>query len=443
MTRSSLIIAVVACLLLGTAGTSLGAGFEVAEQSGRLLGNAYAGKAAEAGDASTVFFNPAGIMKLHDFNAVMSVHVLWASGRFSDDGSTGALGADIGNLNGGNAGDMVWIPNTYVCFPVADNISVGLGINAPFGLTTDYEDGWKGRYHALHSHLETLNINPCVAYRINETFSVGVGVNIQRAEARLTQAIDFGTIAFAQLGPTTATALGFSPQGNDGEGIVTGEGWAYGFNAGVLVELSEKTRIGVSYRSAIEHTLEGDGDFKMDSTSAVLTSSGAFRDVDVEAKAKLPQQASLSAYHELNDQISLLADVTWTGWSSFDELRIEFDNEAQPDSVTPEDWDDVFRFSLGAVYRPDEHLTLRIGGAFDQSPISDKRRTARIPTNDRIWASFGLGYKLSETMDLDITYMHVWIKDGDVEDVASTGQLLKGTFKGDADVLGINLSIRF
>ncbi len=445
MRRPSLTIAIAACVLFATAGVSLGAGFEVAEQSGRLLGSAYAGKAAEASDASTVFFNPAGITKLDNLQAVMSVHVLWAQGRFDDDGSTGAFGASPGNGNGGNAGDMVFIPNTYIAMPVGEGFSVGLGINAPYGLTTEYDDGWKGRYFALKSHLETLNFNPCVAYRINEMFSVGVGVSVQRAEAKLTQAVDFGTIAFGALGASTATALGFSPQGNDGEAKVTGDSWGYGFNAGVLVDITEQLRVGLAYRSTVDHTLKGRGKFNFDSDSDqdILTSSGMFTNGRAEADVTLPDQASLSASYVINEEWTVLADVTWTGWSEFDELRIEYSNDAQPDAVTEEDWDDAFRYSLGFIWQVDEHMTLRFGGAYDESPISKKYRTARIPTNDRIWATFGFGYKLSENVYVDLTYLHVWIDDGDVDETIATGQRLKGTFEGHADVLGFNLSIDF
>jgi long-chain fatty acid transport protein len=248
----------------------MAAGFEVAENSGKLLGHAYAGKAALAEDASTAFYNPAGLTRIKGFQAVFSYHALLPNGEWKDDGSTGAGGGALGGGDGGDPGELVHLPCMYLVAPVDDNLRFGLSVNAPYGLKTEYNDGWQGRYHALTSELVTININPSVAWRIDEMFSVGFGVNIQRAEATLSSAIDFGAIAVDALGMKTAAMLGLLPETVDGEGEVTGDDWSFGWNIGVLVELDEKTRFGVAYRSPVRHTIEGDADFTVPSAAAPL-----------------------------------------------------------------------------------------------------------------------------------------------------------------------------
>jgi long-chain fatty acid transport protein len=447
--RSTLTVVIAACLVLTTASALQAAGFEVAEQSGRALGNAYAGKAAEAGDASIAFFNPAGMTRFTALTGSSSVQFLVAGGEFKDRGTTGsALGmtglvaVDPSGNDGGDPGGVVFIPCINVVMPIDEQFFVGLTINAPYGLTTDYSKKWVGRYHALESHLETMSINPSVAYKLNDQFSFGLGVTYQRAEAKLSNAIDFGTIGVGTLGPATAGALGLSPEANDGKAVIEGDNWAWGWNLGVMFELSETTRFGLAYRSKIFHKLQGDVDFKVPDEAAPLTSTGMFTDSDATARITLPEQIYLSGYHELDDEWALLADITWTAWSQFRELRAQFDSP-HPDTVTPEKWDDVFRFSVGANYKPIEDWCFRAGLAIDQSPIPSKYRTPRIPTGDRTWLAFGASYDVSDTIVADASFMYVFIDHGSINDDAVTGQTLKGKFEGFAYILGLNLTMSF
>jgi long-chain fatty acid transport protein len=431
--------AIIVSLVIATAGTALGAGFEVAEVAGRQLGNAYAGKAAEADDASTVFFNPAGLMRLKTYQMVAAMHGVIPTAEFNDDGSTGALGGALGGDDGGDPGALLPVPSFYVAAPVCDWFAIGLGVNAPFGLKTEYDDGWQGRYHAIESRLMTINLNPCVAIRLNEALSFGAGLSYQYADATLSQEIDFGTIGFSQLGPATAAKLGLSPEGNDGFAEVEGDDWSWGWNVGLLLEIDEDSRVGIAYRSKISHTLEGDADFDVPSSAGILTTSGAFTDVDASARVTLPEQLYLSGYHRIHDDIALVGDITWTNWERFDELRIKYDNPQQPDSVTPENWDAAFRFSLGAIIDVCDGWTVRVGGAYDQSPIPNEFRTARIPTDDRYWLTAGVTWQVLETLAVDLSYMHVFIGDADVDETSTTGQRLKGEYEGSAEVVAVQV----
>jgi long-chain fatty acid transport protein len=440
--RYSTIFAVVACLALIGAEAAYGAGFEVQELSTRSLGNANAGKAAAGEDAAIAFFNPAGMTLFKQMTLSVPVQALNTTGEFKNNGSSYVAGGGIGGGDGGDPGGLSIIPSIYFIAPVMEDLAVGLSINSPFGLKTDYDSGWMGRYHALESDLKTYNVNAAVAYRFDEVFSVGAGVSWQYATATLSNAIDFGTIGFAQLGPG-AGKLGLVPQGSDGEVELEGDSYGWGFNVGVLIEFSESTRLGIAYRSSVFHKIEGDTKFRVPSEASVLKGGGAFKNTDGEARLRLPPQAYVSFYTEITDEWAILADVTWTGWSSFEELNIRFDNRAQPTATTVYKWQDVMRYSIGANWKPLEGWTFRIGTAYDESPIPDSTRTPRIPTGDRYWAALGASWQISDMFSVDLSYAHIFIQNGRIDQTTSTGQRLKGTFEGSADILALQVNVAF
>ncbi len=443
MKRSMICVAVLCFLLLGTQ-AALAAGFEVAEVSGRQMGNAFAGKAASAEDASTVFFNPAAMMRFDSFNLVGALAILATDGEWKNKGSTGspALGSQrLSGGDGGNPGGISVIPSLYFIAPLSDHWAIGFGVNSPFGLKTEYHETWQGRYHAVTSDLQVIDFMATVAYRLHQNLSLGVGIDYQLAQAELSNMVDYGSV-FGQAG--------LMPEAHDGLATLDSDiSGAVGFSASALFELTPQTRFGLTFRSEVEHELEGDATFRKDPTVAAIIAqmpagSRAFTDTTGYADITLPAQVYFSAYHEFNEQWALLFDVTWTGWSSFEELRIVFDNAAQPDSVQPENWNDVWRFSVGTTYRPTPQLALRFGVAYDQSPIDDPYRTPRIPTGDRIWLAFGVGYAINADMVLDFSYMHVFIDDGKVHQTVATGQTLAGDFvKSNANVLALQLTLSF
>ena len=305
-----------------SAGSALGAGFALVEQSVSGLGNAFAGGAAGAEDATTIFYNPGGMTLLSDQQFILGAHVIIPSLEFHDKGSThvlqGATGKPLSGGNGGDGGVTELVPNLYYSKKLSDRFVVGIGLNVPFGLATKYDDGWVGRYHAIESDVLTININPSLAYKVNDQLSIGAGFSAQYIKAKLSQAIDFGTIAFTKLGAPTATALGLNPQSSDGFASMEGDSWGYGFNLGVLYEFTKTTRIGTAYRSRIKQSLEGDIDY----TNVPSVFSSAFQDQDVKADITLPDSFSLSFFHQINPQWMVMADFTWTNWKVFKELEI-------------------------------------------------------------------------------------------------------------------------
>jgi len=403
------------------------AGFQLIEQSVSGMGTAYAGGAAQAQDATTIYFNPAGMTHLEGRQAMAAVHVVVPRAEFRDKGSTHLLGAGLGSSEGGDAGMTGIIPNLYYSGKVSNDIYFGLGINAPFGLGTEYGKDWIGRYHAVKSELLTININPAIAFRAGDRISIGIGINAQYIDAELTNAIDMGAIDVITFG----NAFGLTPGADDGFVKLKGDDWSMGYNIGLLFDLGEQTRLGLHYRSGIRHDIKGDADF-----SGPLTGvGGLFADTNVKSKVTLPAMASASVFHAINARWAVMADLSWTNWSRLKELRFDFSNPLQPDGVTTLKWEDSYRYSIGATYRPDRRWTYRSGIAYDESPIPGPRyRTPRIPGEDRTWLAFGIGYKYSDQLSLDFSYAHLFMDDAKIRKTAVGEDALRGALRGNYDL---------
>ncbi len=438
MKRGLTFLGIVAVILFSVQ-TAFAAGFALIEQSVSGLGNAFAGGAAAAEDASTVYFNPAGMTRLQGQQLLFAGHYISAKAEFKNEGSTHVSGAPLTGGNSGNAPDPNVAPNFYYVANLDNGLAFGMGVNAPFGFTTDYDRTWVGRYHALKSSVISANINPSVAYRFNSYFSLGGGFNIQYLDAELSNAVDFGTIF---------SAYGLTPQQVDGQAELSGDNWAYGFNLGALIELSENTRFGVAYRSSIQHDIDGKIDYNVPAAlTSTLAALNMFSDGGASASIDLPDTFSISLYHRFAEKWAVMADVTWTKWSLFDELKATFDDNT-PDSVTTENWEDTWRYALGLTYYANENWTFRTGVAFDETPVPDaQHRTPRIPCEDRIWAAFGMGYKISDRFGIDIGYAHLFLDDPEINKSA-TGEdqlrgALQGTFDASVDILSVQLNIAF
>jgi long-chain fatty acid transport protein len=226
----------------------------------------------------------------------------------------------------------------------------------------------------------------------------------------------------------------------DGHVEFSGNDWSYGYNVGLLLEPANATRIGVHYRSHIEHDVGGEADFTVPAP-AFAAATGAFQDTGASAMLDLPDSLTLSAYHQLGERWAVLGDITWTHWSRFDQVVVRFDNPRQPPLVTPQDWEDTFRYALGVTYHPERRLILRSGLAYDETPIPNARlRSPRIPDENRVWLTFGASYQHSDTLSIDVGYAHLFIDDAAVDNTeVITGHVLTGKFEGEVDILAAQL----
>lgn len=477
--RHTCIVTAVAGLALTLgAGQASGAAFALAEENVMGLGNAFAGAGATAEDANTVWFNPAGLARLNFTQVEQAVHLIKPSVKFQNVGSLPATGQPLGGA-GGNAGDLAVVPNLYASMAINPEWHVGIGINVPFGLKTEYDDGWLGRYQGLKSELKTININPAVGYRATKDFWIGAGVNYQRVQATLTNAVNytgalaqgFGQLAAAGQIPATAIpSLIGATAGLDSKAEITGDDAAWGWNVGMMYSFNGDanndngaSRVGLSYRSKIKYNVVGSVNFK---NPAVPTLTGALAPFNpaligvsnsinqtrlnnggVSLSLDLPDMASLSYYHRLNEQWDVLGDVTWTGWSSIPELRIVRTNGSVL-SVLPENFKDTWRFSGGVNYSPTEKIVLRAGVAFDQTPVNNTDRGPRLPDGDRTWLSVGGRFKLSPSTNIDVGAAYVWVRDpsintsGNPPSVAGNG-LINGQYNNNVTIVSAQVNYRF
>ena len=384
---------------------SYGAGFAIIEQSVTGLGRAFAGSAAVAEDASTIFFNPAGLAYLDKAEMAMAIHYIAPESEFNDDGST-----PVGGGNGGDAGKNAVVPNFYLAYPINDKVVAGIGVGAPFGLVTEYDDTWVGRYHAVKSDMKTINVNPSISFKASDKLALGFGINAQYIDVELTQ------MAFLA--------------GADSKVKMEADDFSWGYNLGFLYQVTDASRVGLSYRSKISHTLEGDGDI-IHPTLGTLGTGNIQGDID------LPETASLAIHHQINDQWAVMADASWTRWDRFQELAIE-GSGTFPSSTKEEKWDNSMRYGLGLDYKHDDKWTFRGGIAYDETPISDQYRTARIPGEDRKWVAIGASYKYSEQFTIDAGYTHIFISDPTINEPSGPVSLT-GDYEASVDILSVQV----
>jgi long-chain fatty acid transport protein len=396
-----------ALLLALFSGTSLAAGFALQNQNGAGTGNAYAGAAAAAEDASTIFFNPAGMTYLPQGHSVtLAGTILDTHPKFNNEGSTGVTGG-----NGGNAGGISFVPAAYYSYAISPALRLGVGLSAPFGSKTEYDDNYIGRYWGLSSDIKSINLNPSVAFKVNDMISLGLGVNVMKFEAEL---------------KTVARRSAVNPALSDSLNTIEGDDIGWGYNLGAMFQLSPSTRIGVAYRSKVDIELEGNSTFSPEgfpiiaATPQLLAQTTALNtglsNRAVRADIELPDSFSLAVHQKLSDKWEMLGDFTWTGWSSIGllEIKATSGNAAQTQRENL-NFEDSWRIGLGANYQYSPELKLRMGVAYDKTPVQDGTRLFRLPDQDRTWLAFGAKWQFNKQGSLDIGYAHLFVKDAKIE----------------------------
>lgn len=420
-------------------------GFEIREHGASAAGTATAGTAAIGEDASTVFYNPAAMTLLDEDQAVFSGNLFILNNDYDNEATIDVAGGTIdGNEKIQNG--VIPVPSLFAVWSVTDQIRFGIGVTAPFGLASEYDDDWVGRYNTRLSSLNTIDFNPAVAMRVTDWLSLGAGMSVQYAKGERLNTLDFGGICFSAsgLGPGGCTALGIVPQGADGELELTADDWGIGYNLGMLLQPTSNFRIGIAYRSQIHHRLDGRANFTVPANAELLTAGGTlFQDTDASAKITLPERLSLSLYYELSPRLALLGDVTWTNWSRFEELKIEFSNTDQPAIVEPEEWHDAFRYSIGVRYQMTEEWVARTGIAFDETPVHGSLRNPGIPGNDRIVFALGAGYRLSDAMGIDFAYTYNREFEASVNESRPDSGTIVGDYHNSVHILSAQAVWRF
>lgn len=407
-----------ALMLAAFSGAASAAAFQLWEQNASGIGTAFAGSAAVADNASTIFFNPAGMTLLPRVQTSVGIAGVRPSFKFKDEGSNTTGAVPFSGGNGGDAGSWSALPNAYLSAQLSPQWFVGLGISSPFGLRTKYEDeSWIGRYHSLEANIRTVNVNPSLAYKVNDKVSLGLGIDYQRIDAKLTNVV----------GLTTPSEL----KGDDS---------AWGWNAGALFTLSEAMRVGVSYRSAM--------DFKVDGDQTVGAAS-----IPAYAKVKLPDTFILSVWQQVSDRWEAMGDISYTNWSTVNRLNVIGKANGVALGSETFGYQDSWRFAWGAAYKANDAWKVKFGIAYDRTPTTDGDRSPRVPDNNRIWLSVGGQWKPSKDSAVDFGYAYLYLRDAKIDNTQvvtnpATGtaigtSTLRGKYEDSGHVLGVQYSQGF
>jgi len=393
---------------------ALAAGFALNEQSISGMGTSFAGRSSSADDATTLFGNPAGMSRLKREEVSFGMAAIHAKTDIKD--TSGFPG------NGSNDGDMVpttAVPMGYYVQPIDDKWAVGVGVYVPFGLITDYEGGFAGRYHGDYSEVRVITVQPTVSYRFNEKLSIGFGPTINRIDGQLESAVPTGPFPDSRV-------------------KIKGDDTALGFNVGMLYEITPQTRAGLTYHSKVDYKLEGDTSF---SGAAFGPLAGKY---DASLDLETPESVDVSITHELNDQWTLYGGAMLTRWSRLEAIVVENEGGAPVPVISEEqDWHDTWSYAVGAAYKLNKQWTLRTGLAFDQSPTNNTHRSPRIPTGDRTAVSFGLAWNPTDDVTVDLAYSYLWEEDTKIRHTNSQGLSYNATYENSAHGFGAALSYRF
>ena len=418
---------------------AMAGGFQIDLDSVPLMSRAFAGSASAPDDAVVVNSNPAAMSMFTSTTVQSAITAVDYSAKFTGGGHD-AQGLPLTGGNGGDAGGTTPIPALQFIMPIGNGFTLGASVTSPFGLKTQYDPGWVGRYQALTSELKTFDLTLAGAYQFNTVFSVGAGLIVQRADASLSKAIDFGAIlASAGLAPA------FLPQSADGSSKVKGNDTALGWETGLLFHPQPSTSVGLNYRAKISHTIEGTADFTVPPpVQGVFTQVGSpyFQDQAASARVTTPAVANFSITQMFSDRFSLSFDAQRTQWDSTQELRIKFAGP-DPDSVEQFNWRNTTLLALGTDWKLSDTLTLRAGMARDQSPTNDANRDPSLPERNRQLYSIGLGWSTSKNASWSIGYMHIAVDKPTVNEVSPTGSTLVGSFDASVNILGFAGTLAF
>lgn len=409
---------------------TLANGLAINEQSASGAGTAYAGRASSALDASTIYGNPAGLSKLKGTQVsggMAAVHAnvdIKQTGGFNDGRSR-------------NKGDMVpfaAVPFGYFATEIDENWAFGLGVYVPFGVISDYEKDFAGRFHGLYSEVKVITVQPTVSYKFNDRIAVGFGPTINRINGELTSNTDQSMIA----------------PGLQGKSKVKGDDMGYGYNLGVMIDLSDRTTWGLTYHSKVKYKLEGDITvsglhpyFIMGAQAEGLTlKNGKFKG---SLDFTTPESIDTSVTHKLNDQWTVHAGATWTRWSRLESIEpvSKYNEISTSQSKEVLKWADTWSFSAGAEYQLNPTVALRAGLAWDESPTDSDYRNVRIPVSDRMIFGMGVGWKATDNLTVDAAYAYIKEREGKVKQLHGERSDYAAKYKNSAHGLTASATYRF
>ncbi|MHC8340246.1 OmpP1/FadL family transporter [Pseudomonas sp. HLT2-19-2] len=398
-------------------------GFAINEQSISGMGTGFAGRSSSADDASTIFGNPAGMSRLKREQVTGGAAFLDAHTDISD-----ASSRPNGGTNDGDMVPFIAVPMGYYVKPIDEHWAFGVGMYAPFGLVTDYENGFAGRYFGSKSEVKIVTLQPTVSYAFNDKVSIGFGPTINRIDGKLESNVS--------LVPRT-----------EGNVKIKGDDTALGYNIGVLVQATDSTRVGLTYHSKVKYKLEGDT--KVNYSLLGALGQNPSQKYDASLDITTPESVDFSVTHQLDDQWTLYAGSTWTRWSRLKEISVE--NEGVPaalaargfGTITEEqNWHDTWAHAIGASYKLNKQWVLRTGLSVDQAPTNNENRSPRIPTGDRKIFSLGAGWSPTDDLTIDVAYSYL-VEESVKVNNSNGRQTYSAKYENSANGFGVGATYRF
>ncbi|RBP79026.1 aromatic hydrocarbon degradation protein [Marinomonas rhizomae] len=412
--RASFVAASVAA-----ASSAYSAGFALNDHSATASGKALAGVAASNEDISASFWNPALFVNAKETTVYVSGAYVMPSMDVTNisttDPASTAIALPGSSVNSDSVDDTL-VPSFYIAKPLSEKTVAGISLNVPFGLSGDYGQDWKGRFHATETGIQDIALSFSLAHRMSDWVSVGASVQVHRAEVVLESAV--GTTAAAN---------------SEGIGRIEADDVGYGYALGVMVEPRKGTRVGLGYRSEVDFDFEGDVKYTGSSAALAFLQSRNLVDADVTDSITFPSVLSLSLEQDLTSKLVLGLTAIRTGWGAMDGININFESN-QSNSVLTFGFEDQWMYSAGLTYAYSDKLTLRTGVAMDNSPVTDEYRSARTPDGDRKWISIGGTYDFNDMTSATFAFTHVMIDDVSVNrNFTATGEEDSGRGKISAD----------
>jgi long-chain fatty acid transport protein len=447
--KPALAVALGAAATVWTVADARAAGFQLRENSAIGTGESYAGAVSGNYDLSTIYNNPAGMTAFTGIMQGGGATLIDPSGHLSGVQGHNIYGAPLSDTDERDPTQAKVIPSAYLLWAPNQDWRLGLALTMPFGLITSYSGTSAVRYQALLSEIETLDINPNIAYKATDWISIGAGFTVEKAKAKLTNALDVGGIAGNTLDTlfhTTTNGPALS-QTADGRSDVVGTSWGVGYNVGIeLTPWGPDTTIGIAYRSAVHQSLQGRADFTVPSSLAPLVAmTGALQKTNANANITMPGNTWIGITHHFTPAFAVDASYQYTQWSSFKTLEVDFENPRQASVIEPENYRDSSFVSIGANYAVNDRLTVRAGTAFDQTPVQDKYRDFRLPDGNRYWLSGGATYQVTRNLAISGAYAHLFIDSANVKqtDINPLFDTVSATSNVDADIISLSATVTF
>ncbi|HIF9317355.1 TPA: outer membrane protein transport protein [Photobacterium damselae] len=436
MNKQKITLSLAAAVALGLTSNAMAAGFQLAEYSATGLGRAFAGEAAMADNASTQFRNPAMLTYLE--GTQISTGAIYVDPNIDVKGNFN-IGAHAIPTESKDIANSAVVPNFYFSRPLNDKFTLGLAVGTHFGMRTDLGTNFTGSMFGNQAEVHTVEINPNLAYKINDQFSVGAGVRYVIGKGHFGAAL-----------PTSAPLGSLENFAGQDLKYMEGDDSSWGWQAGAAWQINPANRIGVSYHSAVKLDLTGHANglaFTMakDGLSGLRKPGASTKRYAGSLPLELPASAEIASFHQITDALAIHASVNWTDWSAFEKLEANIPSLGGQTPIKQENWKDNYRFAIGTTYQLNSKVTLRSGIAYDTAAVNDANRTQTIPETDRTWYSIGAGYKWSEnlTFDTALTYIHAKKAYLSESEDKLPGLSFDGNTSGDVWLAGVQASYKF